>query len=81
MDERADLVQVGLGELVAESEDDYVRIAGCLADDLASLSNLRKRLRQQVNESVLCDGPGLAREVEGVYRDIWQQWCADTSGA
>jgi predicted O-linked N-acetylglucosamine transferase (SPINDLY family) len=70
------LHQVGLDELVAGSKDDYVRIAGCLADDLASLSNLRQRLRQQVNESVLCDGPGLAREVEGVYRDVWQHWCA-----
>ncbi|MFQ5642931.1 MAG: tetratricopeptide repeat protein [Thiogranum sp.] len=67
--------QVGLEELVAENPDDYVYIAGELAGDLERLVQLHTGLRQQVAESPLCDGPGLAREVEAIYRRIWRHWC------
>jgi predicted O-linked N-acetylglucosamine transferase (SPINDLY family) len=70
------LHQVGLGELVADNKAEYITIAADLAADKAYLARLREDLRARVAASVLCDGRGLAREVEGVYRDIWRHWCA-----
>jgi predicted O-linked N-acetylglucosamine transferase (SPINDLY family) len=74
------LHQVGLDELVAGSRADYITIAADLAADQARLARLREGLRARVAASALCDGPGLAREVEGVYRNVWQCWCAGTKG-
>jgi predicted O-linked N-acetylglucosamine transferase (SPINDLY family) len=75
------LHQVGLDELVAESEDDYIRIAAELADDRKRLSLLRARMRNQVAESILCNGTVFAESIEKVYREIWSRWCAIASGA
>lgn len=69
------LHQVGLEGLVARNPDDYVRIAAGLAGDVQRLEQLRSGLRHQVAASPLCDGPGMAREVEAIYRQLWQHWC------
>ena len=70
------LHQVGLDELVADSKMDYITIAAGLAADQMRLERLREELRTRMAASALCDGPGLAREMEGVYRNVWQRWCA-----
>jgi predicted O-linked N-acetylglucosamine transferase (SPINDLY family) len=66
----------GLAELVAGTEDDYVRIAVDLAGDRPRLSHLRATLRQRMAHSPLMDAPRYARNVEAAYRDMWRQWCA-----
>lgn len=73
------LHQNGLGALVAADEDEYVAIANALATDQTRMADLRQGLRERVRKSPLCDGPGFARQVEGVYRDIWRHWCASQS--
>jgi predicted O-linked N-acetylglucosamine transferase (SPINDLY family) len=65
---------VGLPDLVAQSADDYVRIAEALATDLPRLTGLRASLRRRVAASPLCDAPRVAREVEGAYRAMWRTW-------
>src|SRR5262249_2647028 len=55
---------VGLPELIAGSEDEYVRIAADLAADGPRLAELRRGLRERVRGSVLCDGPAYARRFE-----------------
>jgi predicted O-linked N-acetylglucosamine transferase (SPINDLY family) len=70
------LSAVGLPELIAETPDDYVRIAVRLAGSLTELAALRRQLRGKVLDSPLCDGVGFTRKLEEAYRRMWQRWCA-----
>lgn len=66
---------LGLPELIAHSEADFVRIATGLARDLPRLAHLRATLRERMGSSVLMDAPRFAREIEHAYRAMWRQWC------
>ncbi|MDR3402694.1 MAG: tetratricopeptide repeat protein [Chthoniobacter sp.] len=70
------LTNLGLPELIAHSEDEYLAIATQLAHDLPRLAELRATLRPRMKASVLMDAPHFARQIEDVYRRIWRQWCA-----
>ncbi len=70
------LSNVGLPELIARNEDEYVSIAAELAGNLATLAGLRATLREQMKDSPLMDAPRFARNVESAYRDVWRRWCA-----
>jgi len=71
------LSNLGLPELVASSEDDYVRIAAELARDLPRLADLRATLRSRTEASVLMDGERFARAIETAYRAMWREWCEE----
>ncbi len=75
------LSTVGLTELVASSEEDYVRIAVDLANDLSKLIELRATLRARLQASPLMDAPRFARNVETAYRTIWREWCQRACGS
>jgi predicted O-linked N-acetylglucosamine transferase (SPINDLY family) len=68
------LSSIGLEELAATSEDDYVRIAVDLAGDLPRLTNLRGTLRSRMRSSPLMDASRFARNVEAAYRSMWERW-------
>lgn len=68
----------GLEDLIATDVEGYVEAAARLAQDRARLATIRRTLRGAMQESELMDGPGLARQIEGVYRDAWRGWCAAT---
>ena len=70
------LNNVGLPELVANTPEEYVRIAVDLANDLPRLQELRSTLRQRMEQSPLMDAPRFARNVEAAYRQMWRKWCA-----
>jgi len=70
------LSTVGLAELAASSEEDYVRIAVELVADLPRLAELRATLRPRMQASPLMDAPRFARNVEAAYRLMWKRWCA-----
>jgi predicted O-linked N-acetylglucosamine transferase (SPINDLY family) len=74
------LSNLGLAELAAYSEDDYVRIAASLGSDLRRLAELRANLRPRMEASVLMDAPRFTRQIEAVYRAMWREWCAKESG-
>ena len=74
------LRQMGLDELVAESPEAYIEIARGLATDVARLQDLRMSLREKMLQSSLLDAPGLTRNVETKYREMWQRWCALLQG-
>jgi protein O-GlcNAc transferase len=69
------LSRCGLGELVAETPEQYLDIATALAGDRMRLEGLRSGMRQRVAASPLTDGPALTRALEAAYRDIWRAWC------
>jgi predicted O-linked N-acetylglucosamine transferase (SPINDLY family) len=70
------LASLGLCELVAQDEDEYVRLAVGLANDLPRLTHLRETLRARMEQSPLTDASRFARDIEAAYRDMWRQWCA-----
>jgi predicted O-linked N-acetylglucosamine transferase (SPINDLY family) len=75
------LTSVGLGELVADSPVDYCRVAAELAADRLRLAALRAGMRQRVQASPLCDGPGFVRGLEAAYRTVWRSWCIEHASA
>jgi protein O-GlcNAc transferase len=73
------LNNLGLAELVAHADEDYVRISAELAGDLPHLAQLRATLRDRMKASVLMDAPRFTRQVEQAYREMWQAWRAERS--
>ena len=69
------LSNIGLGELAASEEGQFVQTATALAGDLARLSDLRAGLRKRMEESPLMDFDRFARNIETAYRQMWQRWC------
>ncbi len=65
------LTNVGIPELIAESPDQYVRLAADLAGDLPRLTHLRSNLREKMRMSPLMDAPRFARNMEKAYREMW----------
>jgi protein O-GlcNAc transferase len=70
------LVNLGLGELAAYSDEEFVRIAVELSADRTRLANLRQGLRTRMEQSPLMDGARFTRNVEAAYRHMWREWCA-----
>lgn len=70
------LDNVGLSELVVDSEDAYFELAVALANDHERLLRLRANLRQRMRASPLMDAPGMARDLENAFRGMWRKWCA-----
>ena len=69
------LTNLGLPELTARSESEYVSIAEGLAGDWPRLAELRSTLRHRLEHSVVMDAPRFARQVEQAFREMWQAWC------
>ena len=69
------LTNVGLSKLIAESPEEYIRIAANLAKDVPRLKELRSSLRERMAASPLMDAPRFARNVEAAYRQMWRKWC------
>jgi len=69
------LMNLGLPELVARSEDEYTNLVVALARDPPRLAGLRATLRERMKASVLMDAPHYARQIETAYRAVWRLWC------
>jgi predicted O-linked N-acetylglucosamine transferase (SPINDLY family) len=70
------LTALGLEDLVARTPDAYVEIATRLAGDLDRLTRERTTLRQRLLASPIGNVTAYTRQVERIYRKIWQTWCA-----
>ncbi|HTO50093.1 MAG TPA: tetratricopeptide repeat protein [Burkholderiales bacterium] len=71
------LGNVGLTELVAQSDEDYLAIAAALATDRPRLRALQRGLRDRMRASPLLDAPAFMRDLEEAYRELWRRACAD----
>ncbi|MFA6045472.1 MAG: tetratricopeptide repeat protein [Phycisphaerales bacterium] len=65
------LAAAGYGELVAENEDDFVRVATGLAGDRAALRAMKAAMRARVQVSMLCDADGYASRFAAALRSVW----------
>ena len=66
---------LGLDDLVASSEDDYVRIAAALAGDPARRLELRQTLRPRMAAAPMNDSEAMAKALDAAYRQMWRRWC------
>ena len=69
------LSNVGLSDLIADTQDKYLQITLNLAGDLKKLQELRRNLREMMMRSPLTDAEGFTRYLEDCYRSIWGKWC------
>jgi predicted O-linked N-acetylglucosamine transferase (SPINDLY family) len=69
------LSNLGLTELAAHGDDEFVQLAVQWARDLPRLADLRRELRPRLLASPLCDGQRFARSIEAAFRAMWRQWC------
>jgi len=69
------LTSIGLIELVAGSEDEYVNIATRLAANIGKMAELRVGLRQRMLNSPLTDAGRFTLNLENAYRTVWKDWC------
>ncbi len=67
---------LGLSDLIADSEDQFVDIAIGLARDIDRLRKLRAGLRARLESSPLGDAPRFARNLEAAFRRAWRRYCA-----
>ncbi|MFH1021395.1 MAG: tetratricopeptide repeat protein [Pseudomonadota bacterium] len=73
------LSAVGLGELIASTEEEYIRIAVELAANQDRIAELRKNMRARVAGSPLTEAKGFTRSLEKEYRAMWRTFCAAPS--
>ena len=67
---------VGLGQLVAQTPEQYLDIAAALAADPKRLAALRAGMRRRMSASPLMDEERFTRNLEKAYRKMWRTWCA-----
>jgi len=69
------LSSLGLDDLAADSYDTYISMANDLANNLSKLSLIRKKLRNHLINSSLCDGKSFTQALEYLYRKVWKKFC------
>ncbi len=69
---------LGLTELVAHTEEEYISIAQRLAADCERAAALRAELRSRMAASPLTDGQRFTKSLEQAYRTMWKDWWCRT---
>lgn len=70
------LSSVGLADLVSQNAEDFIQNAVALAQDPARLSDLRSRIREQMQASPLMQPAPFTRHLEALYQQAWADYCA-----
>jgi predicted O-linked N-acetylglucosamine transferase (SPINDLY family) len=70
------LSNIGLQDLIAHSDEEYLGIASTLAGNAPHLAELREKLRDRLRCSPLMDATAFARAMEAAYRQMWRAWCS-----
>ena len=68
------LMNTGLGELTAATEEEYIEKAVALAGDTELLAALHKQIPQMFRKSPVMDVAGYMRDIQSAYERIWQEW-------
>ena len=69
------LAAVGLEELAAKTEDEYITIIKGLVYSHRRLKALKTGMRDRLISSPLCDAKGFAEAVEEAFGTMWKRWC------
>jgi len=69
------LTSLGLKEMIADTEQEYIDIAVSLAKKTELISHLRQNLRKLIFKSDLCNAVKFTQDLETVYREMWNKYC------
>jgi protein O-GlcNAc transferase len=69
------LSNLGLADLIAADENEYVKIAADLARDVDRVASLRDSMRERMRASPIMDQAGFARDFGALLRAAWRKWC------
>jgi hypothetical protein len=73
----AALVQAaGIGEMVCATPEAYIARAIELGQNRDRLAAVKAKLAAGRDSSLLFDTPNLVRHLEGLYRQMWDEYCA-----
>jgi protein O-GlcNAc transferase len=75
------LRNAGLGELVADDMNGYLRIALGLANDLDRLSEMRASMREKITKSPLLDAERFGENFTKCLRSMWTETQVSEAGA
>ncbi|MFT4173946.1 MAG: tetratricopeptide repeat protein [Rhodocyclaceae bacterium] len=67
---------IGHPEWIADDEAQYVDVVRRLAADRAGLLDAKRTLRERMQASPALDIDRYVRDMEGIYRKLWTDWCA-----
>ncbi len=70
------LSRLGFEEWVAPTHEAYVETAAALAGNPEHRETLRRKMRERMTASPLCDTARFAREMSEGLRGAWRRWCA-----
>lgn len=68
------LMNTGLGELAAATEEEYVEKAVALAGDAGLLSALHREIPDMFRKSPVMDAAAYLRDMQAAFEQIWQEW-------
>jgi protein O-GlcNAc transferase len=71
-------MNLGLPDLVADSETSFIEKVIALAHDRERLRSMRSTLRQKMEQSPLMDGARFAKDMEAAYRTMWTEWATSS---
>jgi predicted O-linked N-acetylglucosamine transferase (SPINDLY family) len=74
------LTNLNLTELVGYTDEQFIKIAVELAENLPRLTELRRTLRDRMTASPLTDSLRFAGDMESAYREMWKAWCRRSAG-
>lgn len=69
------LTAAGFPDWIANTPEQYIRIARNLARDRKNLGVLRLRLRECMRQSRLCSAEDYTRAVEKIYEELYAHRC------
>jgi len=59
---------------ITNSVEEYIDRAVYFSRNLDLVTEIRKTLRQDMLSSYLCDGSSFTKNIELIYRDLWEKW-------
>jgi len=71
------LKNIGVENTIAKTRDEYIDLATELANSPGELLRLKRSLREKMQNSILCDSGRFTRQLEDLYRQLWQHYCED----
>jgi predicted O-linked N-acetylglucosamine transferase (SPINDLY family) len=69
------LSNIGMSDLIANSEEEYISIAKNLCRDLDALAAIRNDLREKLQQSPVMDGRKFAFELGQIFCQTWAKYC------
>ena len=70
------LARAGLAEMIADSEDAFIKAAAALAEDEGKRRDLRSGMRDRLEASLLRDEKTFADSFAAALEELWARACA-----